>query len=143
MRKCPGDTCRHKETPDLLVRGFVFALLIFPGSRPPSIVSADELNFCVRDGNRWTLIAINTNFVDTCFISFASVQAPKLTHPAVSPLRTKSASLGFCSVLLVYLSSGCPENISIILRYFHLSSAFFAPHLSPRTTQCNGRERKR
>ncbi len=39
----------------------MLALLIFPGSYPPSIVSADELNFCVRDGNRWTLIAINTN----------------------------------------------------------------------------------
>ena len=42
---------------------FVFALPIFPGSRPPSIVGADELNFCVRDGNRWTLIAINTNYI--------------------------------------------------------------------------------
>ena len=39
----------------------MLALPIFPGSRPPSIVGADELNFCVRDGNRWTLIAINTN----------------------------------------------------------------------------------
>ena len=78
----------------------MFALPIFPGSRPPSIVGADELNFCVRvgresdrrrgrikggrsecrgrqetsllrqakflpgtaNGNRWTLIAINTNY---------------------------------------------------------------------------------
>ena len=43
---------------------FVLALPIFPGSRPPSIVGAHELNFCVRDGNRWTLMAINTNYVD-------------------------------------------------------------------------------
>ena len=28
----------------------MFALPIFPGSRPPSIVGANELNFCVRDG---------------------------------------------------------------------------------------------
>ena len=154
----------------------MLALPIFPCSRPQSIVGASELNFCVRDGNRWTLTAINTNFVDTSFISFASPQAAKLSHSAVSPPRTKSASLGFCSVLLVYLSSGCPENISIILRFSHLSSAFFAaspvshheqpnevvasgnneqchtlsnaacriaPQLLPRTTQCNGRERKR
>ena len=40
---------------------FVLALPIFPGSHPPSIVGADVLNFCVRDGNRWTHIAINTN----------------------------------------------------------------------------------
>ena len=36
----------------------MLALPIFPGSRPPSIVGANELNFCVRDGNRWTLIVI-------------------------------------------------------------------------------------
>ena len=41
----------------------MLALPIFPGSRPPSIVGANELNFCVRDGNRWTLIAINTNYI--------------------------------------------------------------------------------
>ena len=39
------------------------ALRIFPVSHPTSIVRADELNFCVRDGNRWTLIAINTNYI--------------------------------------------------------------------------------
>ena len=38
-------------------------LLIFPGSFPPSIFSASELNFRVRDGNGWTLAAINTNCV--------------------------------------------------------------------------------
>ena len=39
----------------------MLALPIFPGRHQPSIVGAYELNFCVRDGNRWTLIAINTN----------------------------------------------------------------------------------
>ena len=43
---------------------FVLALPIFPGSRPPSIVGVHELNFCVRDGNRWTLMTINTNYAD-------------------------------------------------------------------------------
>ena len=41
----------------------MFALPIFPGSRPPSIVGVHELNFCVRDGNRWTLTTINTNYI--------------------------------------------------------------------------------
>ena len=45
----------------------MLALPIFPGSRPPSIVGANELNFCVRDGNRWTLIAINTNYINTVY----------------------------------------------------------------------------
>ena len=38
----------------------MFALTIFPGSRPPSIVGVHELNFCVRDGReparcRWQI----------------------------------------------------------------------------------------
>ena len=41
----------------------MLALPIFPGRHQPSIVGEYELNFCVRDGNRWTLIAINTNFL--------------------------------------------------------------------------------
>ena len=41
----------------------MFALPIFPGSHPPSIVGVHELNFCVRDGNRWTLMTINTNSI--------------------------------------------------------------------------------
>ena len=34
--------------------------LIFPGALAPSIVSAEELNFCVRYGYRWILFAITT-----------------------------------------------------------------------------------
>ena len=39
----------------------MLALPIFTASRPATIVGANELNFCVRNGNRWTLITINTN----------------------------------------------------------------------------------
>ena len=38
------------------------ALSIFPGRRQPSIVDASELNYCVRNGNRWTLTAIDTDY---------------------------------------------------------------------------------
>ena len=48
----------------------MLALPIFPASHPASIVGADELNFCVRDGNRWTLIAINTNSYGRLFTVF-------------------------------------------------------------------------
>ena len=57
----------------------VLALPIFPGSHPPSIVGADELNFCVRDGNRWTLIAINTNLCGWVFPIFVCQTIPRLT----------------------------------------------------------------
>ena len=54
-------TLAGRKKPRHFCRGFMFALPIFPGSRPPSIVGVHVLNFCVRDGNRWTLMTINTN----------------------------------------------------------------------------------
>ena len=39
------------------------ALPIFPGRHQPSIFGANELTFRVRDGNGWTLIAINTDYI--------------------------------------------------------------------------------
>ena len=35
----------------------------FPGGLPPSIISAEELNFRVRDGNGWGLSAIATEMI--------------------------------------------------------------------------------
>ena len=35
---------------------------IFPVRRQTSIFGTDELNFCVRNGNRWTLIVKSTNY---------------------------------------------------------------------------------
>ena len=42
---------------------FVSALPIFPVRLQTSIFGAGELNFRVRDGNGWTLTAINTNYL--------------------------------------------------------------------------------
>ena len=36
---------------------------IFPGRYQPSIFDACELNFCVRNGNRWDLTATNTDYL--------------------------------------------------------------------------------
>ena len=41
----------------------MLALPIFPVSHPTSIFGGIELNFCVRDGNRWTLNPISTNYI--------------------------------------------------------------------------------
>lgn len=40
---------------------------IFPGSRPPSIVDARELNGRVRDGNGWDLSAIITGCANVIY----------------------------------------------------------------------------
>ena len=44
----------------------MLALPIFTVSHPTTIVGGIELNFCVRDGNRWTLEPINTNYFIRC-----------------------------------------------------------------------------
>ena len=44
---------------------FMFALPIFTASHPATIVGVHVLNFCVRDGNRWTHMTINTNYLVT------------------------------------------------------------------------------
>ena len=46
-----------------MLSSFVLALPNFPGRLQPSIVGRSELNFRVRDGNGWTLIAINTDYI--------------------------------------------------------------------------------
>ena len=73
-----------RKKPRPFGRGFVFALPIFPGSHPPSIVGVHELNFCVRDGNRWTLMTINTNsygWVLPIFYNQSSVELRLLGDP--------------------------------------------------------------
>ena len=41
----------------------MLALPIFPARLQASIVGRNELNFRVRNGNGWTLILINTNYL--------------------------------------------------------------------------------
>ena len=49
----------------------MLALPIFPASHPASIVGGNELNFCVRDGYRWTLTAINTDCLYSTLFSLS------------------------------------------------------------------------
>ena len=41
-------------------------LPILPGRLQPSTFGVYELNYCVRDGNRWILIAIATESIRVC-----------------------------------------------------------------------------
>ena len=65
----------------------MLALPIFPVSHPTSIFGACELNFCVRYGNRWTLTAISTNFIQLCFF-FESRSFACLLYHTHKPLST-------------------------------------------------------
>ena len=63
----------------------MFALPIFTVSHPTTIVGASELNFCVRDGNRWTLTAINTNYINTVY---SIIYFFVVTHTGFEPMLT-------------------------------------------------------
>ena len=69
----------------------MFALPIFTASHPATIVGVRVLNFCVRDGNRWTHTTINTNSVDG-FNHLLYVKAFALTslvtHTGFEPMLT-------------------------------------------------------
>ena len=63
MGKNPGKLRQEKNHPTKRVVFFLcWRKPIFPGRCQPSIFGAGELNFRVRDGNGWTLAAINTNY---------------------------------------------------------------------------------
>ena len=81
----------------------MLALPIFPGSHPPSIVGADVLNFCVRDGNRWTHIAINTNYADGFEPSFICQKPKLLTTRIITPL---------CPLVNTFFSSVVKEMVT-------------------------------
>ena len=79
-RNMPGTASGNRWTQKIClhisVEALMLALSIFPGSHPPSIVDVCELNFCVRDGNRWTLATINTNLLTL------------VTHTGFEPMLT-------------------------------------------------------
>ena len=75
-----------RRSTDWAKGAYMLALPIFPGRHQPSIVGAYELNFCVRDGNRWTLIAINTNCGDKS--SSSLLWRKMVTHTGFEPMLT-------------------------------------------------------
>ena len=81
----------------------MLALPIFPVRLQTSIFGAGELNFRVRDGNGWTLTAINTNLL---FFEKKSKQ---------KKLSSVFFSLPFFSTVRYYilLSQLCQEELSI------------------------------
>ena len=69
LKNAPVGRFRQSKTSTLSDGGYVLALSIFTRSHPRTIVDDPELNFCVRDGNRWTLRPINTNFLRLSFVA--------------------------------------------------------------------------
>ena len=65
------EAVNSRSLPELWINKKCRRRLIFPGGYPPSIFSAEELNYRVRDGNGWTLFAIDTDSIwNTVFSVF-------------------------------------------------------------------------
>ena len=78
----------------------------FPGGCPPSIISAKELNYCVRNGNRCDLFAIATECMSNAFLRLDSFLCVlKTEQRRVRLLRS--------SCLLHKLFRSSPRPISI------------------------------
>ena len=94
---CGSLLCRHR--------------LIFPGRFQPSIVSTDELNYRVRDGNGWTLIAKNTDYrmLFVTSVSF-SVAYYILTKCVCQPFFANFLDFFEKSFLLSLLAEGLPSG---------------------------------
>ena len=88
-RSAPRNRKNGKEKPRCVCSAVsVLALPIFPVSHPTSIFGGNELNFCVRYGNRWTLIPISTNYSICC--------ALKTGHHETAFLRDTSEPAYYC-----------------------------------------------
>ena len=75
----------------------MFALPIFTASHPATIVGVRVLNFCVRDGNRWTHTTINTNSFGWAFNPSFLCQKPvgfQLKHHSTFFLICQEKSFG-------------------------------------------------
>ena len=65
-RKLPSRKIKKPTHKGELFYFFNQQLPILPGRRQPSTFGVYELNYCVRDGNRWSLVAIATESVRAC-----------------------------------------------------------------------------
>ena len=57
---------------------------IFPGRFQPSIFGTNELNFCVRNGNRWDLIVINTDVPHSTLVKIECLEE-LVTRAGIEP----------------------------------------------------------
>ena len=87
-------------------------LPIFPCRRQHSIFGADELNFRVRNGNGWTLISMDTNYLLTVFTPlisfFAHFCCTSVTVKVIgAPTGTRTQDTLIKSQVLYQLSYWC------------------------------------
>ena len=85
----------------------MLALPIFPASHPASIVGEGVLNFCVRDGNRWTHTPINTNlYIGKTELIYHTIQTSLCQEENGDPYRIRTDVNGVRGRCLNHLTNG-------------------------------------
>ena len=99
---------------------------IFPGSLPPSIFGTNELIFCVRYGNRWDLVVIDTGSgaaaFNRCYIS----EALSSFHSFGDPWGNRTPVTGVRGRCLNRLTNG-PHSQSLPRTTYIPFESFGAP----------------
>ena len=101
--------------------------VIFPGRLQPSIVTVNELNYCVRNGNRCTLVTINTYLL---FFSGKEKLSKRKANLFLTSLP-KESTIFYCPQQLFYY------NITVIV-----CQDFFGDPWENRTPVCGVRGRR-
>ena len=88
----------------------MLALPIFPASHPASIVGEGVLNFCVRDGNRWTHSPINTNYIVPYQLGYYTTKTHKVKRNFGDPYGIRTHVNGVRGRCLNHLTNGPYPN---------------------------------
>ena len=81
---------KRKRAQQTLCSFVCWRRLIFPGRHQPSIVSTEELNYRVRNGNGWVLLVIGTNSSGSVLLrthpsSFKGSRQKRNSPPSAGP----------------------------------------------------------
>ena len=92
---------------------------IFPGGHPPSIFDAKELNFCVRNGNRWILLAFATAMVESIYVpSKPNNDTSKKQFAIVIYISLKSLTLMNLDTICLFVSQALGLLVSVSLIHY-------------------------
>ncbi len=107
---------KYAKEPARMSRLFVLALPIFTARHQATIVGVCELNFCVRDGNRWTLTTSRpvTRQLSSAYVSLTSVFGMGTGGPSQQRPVTRQLSSAYVSLTSVFgMGTGGPSQQSI------------------------------
>ena len=105
--------------------------LMFPGSHPPSIFSAEKLNFCVRYGYRCDLLAIATKYDYTFFKSVCN--KTNQFYQTLNVNKSLSCDVFMTTVATLLFKSVCYTNNILCFQLKRESKKFLTHNIVHKT----------